>query len=92
MKRLFDVIFSLIAVLLFAVPATIIALFLVLKERHPVFFRQIRLGKNKQHFEILKFQTMVNEIPTRTGRVLRRTGLDEWPQSCADPLPGNEAV
>lgn len=80
MKRIFDIVFSLIALSLFAIPMVIIALLLKFKERHPVFFKQQRVGKSGARFEILKFQTMVIEVPTRTGRFLRKTGLDELPQ------------
>ncbi|MCL2327431.1 MAG: sugar transferase [Bacteroidetes bacterium] len=80
MKRLFDITFSLIALLIFAMPMLIIALLLTIKERHSILFRQDRTGINKQPFQILKFQTMVDEIPTKTGRLLRKTGLDELPQ------------
>jgi len=80
MKRTFDTLFSLIALLVFSIPITIIAFLLTFKERHPIFFRQQRIGKDKIPFEILKFQTMVDEIPTQTGKVLRKTGLDELPQ------------
>jgi lipopolysaccharide/colanic/teichoic acid biosynthesis glycosyltransferase len=80
MKRTFDITFSLIALMVFAIPTSIIAFVLTFKERHPIFFKQNRIGKNKQTFEILKFQTMVNEISTPTGKLLRKTGLDELPQ------------
>lgn len=80
MKRIFDILFSFIALLVFAIPTIIISLLLVIRERHSVLFKQERTGKNKQPFQILKFQTMVNEVPTRTGKLLRKTGLDELPQ------------
>ena len=80
MKRLFDLTFSLIALLVFSIPILIITLLLTLKEKHPIFFKQERIGKNKLPFQILKFRTMTNEMPTRTGLLLRRTGLDELPQ------------
>lgn len=80
MKRLFDIFFSLLGLLIFAVPSLIISLLLIFKERHSILFKQDRVGENKVIFKILKFQSMVAEIPTVTGRVLRRTGLDEWPQ------------
>lgn len=80
MKRLFDILFSFIALLIFAIPVIIIILLLTIKERHPIFFKQDRVGKNKEIFKILKFQTMINEVPTQTGKLLRKTGLDELPQ------------
>lgn len=80
MKRTFDIIFSLIALLVFDIPTSIIAFLLTFKERHAIFFKQDRIGKDKQTFEILKFQTMVDQVPTKTGQLLRKTGLDELPQ------------
>jgi lipopolysaccharide/colanic/teichoic acid biosynthesis glycosyltransferase len=80
MKRIFDLFFSFVALSLFAVPMCAVAVLLRYKERHAVFFRQERIGKNKQTFTILKFQTMVEQTPTPTGKILRRTGLDELPQ------------
>jgi lipopolysaccharide/colanic/teichoic acid biosynthesis glycosyltransferase len=80
MKRLFDMVFSVIALSLFAIPMGMVALLLRFKERHPVLFKQQRIGKDGIVFEILKFQTMIDGAPTRTGRVLRKTGLDELPQ------------
>ena len=80
MKRLFDIIASLVALLIFSIPMLIICLLLKFKEKHPIIFRQERLGKDKKPFNILKFQTMVNEVPTSTGRILRKAGLDEFPQ------------
>ena len=65
---------------MFVIPTTIIAILLIFKERHSIFFKQERIGKNKQPFKILKFQTMVDETPTHTGHILRKTGLDELPQ------------
>lgn len=80
MKRLFDLLFSLAALLVFALPVVVIGILLLLKERHAILFKQARIGKHKKPFEILKFQTLVNEVPTGTGRILRKTGLDELPQ------------
>ncbi|WP_118972200.1 sugar transferase [Taibaiella koreensis] len=80
MKRLFDILFSLIALAVFFLPAIIIAAILLLKERHAVFFLQQRTGRNKKTFRIFKFRTMTRQVPTATGRLLRKTGLDELPQ------------
>ena len=80
MKRIFDITFSIIALQVFAVPMIIIAFALKFLEKHPVFYLQKRTGKNKKSFMIFKFQTLVNDKPTVTGQILRRTGLDELPQ------------
>jgi lipopolysaccharide/colanic/teichoic acid biosynthesis glycosyltransferase len=80
MKRLFDITLSLIALIVFAIPVTVIAIILIFRERHPLFFKQERIGRGKKSFMILKFQTMVNNVPTPTGKLLRKTGLDELPQ------------
>lgn len=79
-KRVFDILFALTALSVFLLPMILIALLLVVKERHSILFIQLRLGAHRQPFRILKFQTMVNGIPTWTGKVLRSTGLDEIPQ------------
>lgn len=80
MKRIFDIVFSLVGLTLFAAPAIIIACVLKFVERHPVLFLQERIGKDRHPFLIIKFQTMVDDKPTTTGAVLRTTGLDEVPQ------------
>lgn len=80
MKRPFDILFSFIALLVFAIPAVVISLFLIIGERHSILYKQERTGKDKRPFQILKFQTLVNDVPTKTGQILRRTGLDELPQ------------
>ena len=68
MKRTFDILFSFIALLIFAIPTIVIILLLIIRERHSILFKQERIGKDKQPFQILKFQTMVKETPTRTGK------------------------
>lgn len=80
MKRLFDLLFSLIALTIFLIPMLVISIILKLIEKHPIIFRQERIGIDGKKFEILKFQTMINDIPTQTGKILRRTGIDELPQ------------
>ena len=80
MKRLFDITFSLIALLIFGLPIIIISLIIVFKERHSIIFKQERIGLKGKPFMIMKFQTMIDEVPTKTGIVLRKTGLDEIPQ------------
>lgn len=73
----------------------ILALAVKLDSRGPIFFRQKRVGIHKRYFKILKFRTMRQDTPantpthqlgnseqyiTKTGKLLRRTSLDELPQ------------
>ena len=59
---------------------TVISAAVWLEDGGPVFFRQERLGHHRRRFTILKFRTMRDGKVTRTGRLLRTTGLDEVPQ------------
>ncbi len=77
LRRLFDIVFALIGLLVFMVPGACIAALIYAEDRGSVFFRQTRYGRNKQPFTILKFRTMHNEVVTRVGSYLRRTGIDE---------------
>ncbi len=71
------------------------ALAVKLEDRGPVFYRQLRVGKDGRDFELLKLRTMVVDAErqgagyavdrddpriTRAGRVLRRLSIDELPQ------------
>ena len=93
-KRLFDIVFSLIGLLLFA-PFFLVIAFLIKKDSPgPVFFRQVRVGLNGKTFLIHKFRTMEsgadrkgialtvgNDVRiTRVGRWLRKYKIDELPQ------------
>jgi exopolysaccharide biosynthesis polyprenyl glycosylphosphotransferase len=94
-KRLFDIAFSVLALLIGAPLMLASALAIKLTSRGPVFFIQERIGLNGRHFKMIKFRSMsvqecrsANENHTaRTdpritpiGRFLRRTSLDELPQ------------
>ena len=90
-KRVLDVLLSLIAIIVLLIPMLIIALIIIISDPGPVFFKQKRFGKDKKFFYILKFRTMKVDTPdvptdklknpekyvTRIGRVLRKTSLDE---------------
>ena len=93
-KRMFDVAFSLLAVILvFSWLFPLIGIIIKLNSKGPVFFRQRRTGQNNKEFICLKFRTMIlNEAAdekqasqndariTRVGKFLRRASLDELPQ------------
>ena len=94
-KRLLDIILSLAATIILAIPMGLVALWIKLDSPGPVFFKQRRVGKGKTHFNILKFRTMRGDTPhdvpthllkdadsyiTGSGAFLRKTSLDELPQ------------
>ena len=58
LKRCFDVVFSLMALTLAAIPMVVIAIAVKLSSPGPVFFSQERVGINGQAFQMLKFRTM----------------------------------
>ncbi|GIZ08088.1 undecaprenyl-phosphate glucose phosphotransferase [Flavobacterium sp. UMI-01] len=92
-KRLFDLVFSLIIIVCFlswVVP--IISLLIKLESKGPIFFKQGRPGINQEEFICYKFRSMyVNDTSenetkrndpriTKIGQFLRKTSLDELPQ------------
>ena len=95
LKRLIDIMISLIGILVLALPMLILAIVIKLDTPGPVLFRQKRVGLRKKHFNILKYRTMRIDTPkdtpthmlenpeqwiTKTGKFLRKTSLDELPQ------------
>ena len=58
-KRLFDLVFSSLVILVSAPVMMIIAVLIKLDSPGPIFFRQKRVGENMQPFEIFKFRTMI---------------------------------
>lgn len=58
-KRLFDVIFSLLVLILFSPVYLLLALLVALSSPGPIFYSQERVGKNYKPFNCIKFRTMV---------------------------------
>lgn len=94
-KRVFDIIISLIGLVLTIPIGLIIAVLIKLDSRGPVLFSQERVGQNGKFFNIMKFRSMrynaeehtgpvwardVDDRVTRVGRFLRLFRLDELPQ------------
>jgi O-antigen biosynthesis protein WbqP len=94
LKRAADVIASGLALVLLAPVMLLLAVAIRLDSPGPAIFRQRRIGRGSQEFEIMKFRTMQVGTPdlashlmgpgssqvTRIGAWLRRTSLDELPQ------------
>ncbi|CAH1211480.1 Undecaprenyl phosphate N,N'-diacetylbacillosamine 1-phosphate transferase [Paenibacillus allorhizoplanae] len=94
-KRLIDVLLSLIGIIILLPVFLLLILGIKLDSRGPVLFKQKRVGINKSYFYILKFRTMKIDTPkdtpthlldrpeqyiTRMGKFLRKSSLDEIPQ------------
>lgn len=93
-KRLFDIIMSIIGILVLLIPMLFIGAWVWLDSKGPAVFKQERLGKNGVPFTMYKFRTMYinaeengpqwarpdDERCTKLGRMLRKTRLDELPQ------------
>src|SRR5262249_34693272 len=94
-KRLFDIVVSLI-VLILSLPMTVLAVIAIkLDSPGPIFYRQERVGARGDTFMVLKFRSMRTDAEkdgvarwaqsndsrvTRVGRFIRRTRIDEIPQ------------
>lgn len=97
LSRSFDIVSSLI-ILVFMMPVLLVAAFVISAEsrfKHPIFYRQIRVGLDEKEFSLLKFRSMKidaekdgkaiwagendNRI-TAAGRFIRKTRIDELPQ------------
>lgn len=103
-KRLFDILFSLVVLIMLSPVYLVVAIAVKLSSPGPILFKQKRTGKNGRDFYCLKFRTMkVNAEAdklqatkgdsriTRVGAVLRKTNLDEMPQF-VNVLIGNMSV
>lgn len=94
LKRLLDIILSVIVIVILALPMAIIACFVGFGSKGGVFFRQTRITTYGKAFKIFKFRTMVSNAEqkgsqittkddcriTKQGKFLRKFKLDELPQ------------
>lgn len=94
LKRFFDLFFSVLGLLVLLPFFVLIALWIKLDSKGPVFYRQVRVGKNNRDFRLFKFRSMHIDADkkglltvggrdprvTRSGHFLRRFKLDELPQ------------
>lgn len=94
MKRLFDIVFSFLGLIILSPLFLIIAVLIALDSKGGVFYRQKRVGKGNEDFFIIKFRTMrpnsdksglltVGERDdriTKIGVFLRKYKIDEFPQ------------
>ena len=93
-KRIFDIIFSILILLILFIPIIIISIAIKLDSNGSVFYRQERVTQYGKKFRIFKFRTMVTNADkigtlvtvksdvriTKVGKFLRKYRLDEFPQ------------
>ncbi|WP_226609102.1 sugar transferase [Marinobacter nauticus] len=91
-KRFFDLIVSLVALIVLLPVIFLVAVQIRRKLGSPIFFRQTRPGKNGKPFEMIKFRTMLDAVDSKRnplpddqrmtpfGKLLRSTSLDELPE------------
>jgi len=95
LKRVFDVILSMLGLIIFSPIFLVVAILIKLTSKGPVFYRQPRIGFDGKEFWIYKFRSMREDAEkesgpvwaiendprvTSVGRMLRRTSIDELPQ------------
>ena len=94
-KRILDILFSAILLVLGAIPLLIVALIIKIDSPGEALFKQERLGLNGKTFKIYKFRSMCvgaekkgsgvysgknDARVTRVGKIIRATSIDELPQ------------
>ncbi len=92
LKRLFDIVLSIVLIMIFSLLYVGVSVLIFLKMGSPILFRQQRPGKDGKIFGIYKFRTMTNEMDDKgelladelrlvgVGKFIRSASLDELPQ------------
>lgn len=94
MIRFFDFLFTILGLIILSPLFLIVAIWIKLDSKGPVFYRQTRVGRNSKDFKLLKFRSMVTDADknglitvggrdprvTQSGYFIRKYKLDELPQ------------
>ncbi len=94
MIRLFDFLFSILGLVILSPLFAIVSIWIKFDSSGPVFYKQIRVGKDNKDFRLFKFRSMVTDAEnkglitvggrdprvTRSGYFIRKYKLDELPQ------------
>ena len=102
-KRFFDIILSLFALIVLAIPLGIVLIMVYMDVGSPVIFKQKRIGYRNKEYNLLKFRTMSEArnkdgiyLPdedriTKLGKILRKLSIDELP-SLINILKGEMSI
>ena len=105
-KRFFDIVISLVFLVIGLFPMMVVAIFIKAESKGPVLFKQKRIGMNGTVFDIFKFRSMYQNTEhtgsgaysgnndyrvTRIGKFIRATSIDELPQ-CINILRGDMSL
>jgi len=105
MIRFFDILFSSLGLIILSPLFLILAIWIKLDSKGPIFYKQLRVGKNDENFYLFKFRTMFMNADknglitvgdrdprvTRAGYFFRKYKLDELPQ-LVNVLLGNMSL
>ena len=94
-KRIFDIFFSFFVIIIGLPIWALIAAIIKLESKGPIFYKQVRVGKNGKEFEMIKYRSMVQDAEKKSGpqwtevndprvtsfgKFIRKSHLDEVPQ------------
>lgn len=76
MKRLVDIIGSLVGMLVFLIPGLLIGAAIKIEDNGPIFYGQLRVGKDGKLFKIWKFRSMVPDAHSKKTLLLEKNVMD----------------
>lgn len=94
-KRTFDLLFAIIALIIFSPVMLITAILVKCTSKGPIIYKQARVGLHSEEFMMYKFRSMETQAPsqektmwttcndpriTKVGKIIRKTSIDELPQ------------